>query len=132
MTEVTRTGLLAEEHEEVRARRQRFTDCLGEIATGGREPSAVAAAVGKRLTGIKASELPLAAQMIWIERVTRPLKADGTKPLTARAVGSIRSWPSTRVDDLASALAEIEKILIDAENDAHHEVIYAEISRAYS
>ena len=40
--------------------------------------------------------------------------------------------PASRADDLTAALAEIEAVLVDVENEALHEAIYVEISRAYS
>jgi hypothetical protein len=54
------------------------------------------------------------------------------KPLKPTAISLVRSWPSSRVHGLLTALSEIEVLLAEAENDARNEVIYAEISRAYS
>ena len=81
---------------------------------------------------ITLADLPPAAQPLWSDRVARPLKADAAKPLPQRAIHSFRSWPSSRVNGLQTTLAEIEAILVDIENEALHEAIYVEISRAYS
>jgi hypothetical protein len=120
------------EVEEARALRERFTMCLRAIADNGGDADVVAAAVAAHLGSVTAARLPLAAQNIWRERIMRALKADGTKAMPPRAMAAIRSWPSARIGDLQAALAEIEHLLIDAENDALHEAIYAEISRHYS
>ena len=93
---------------------------------------ALAAAITRHIAATTGAELPTAASVIWQARVTRPLKTDADKPLTSRIVSAIRSWPSARGCDLAQALVEIEAILVDNENEIFHEVIYAEISRAYS
>lgn len=129
---LTPASVLTEAWALSRARRERFTACIGAIADGGRTADATAAALAAHLAATTAAELPLAAQPIWHDRIVRPLKADAAKPLPARAIAAIRSWPSARVGELAHALALIEAILLDAENEAHNEVIYAEISRAYS
>lgn len=117
---------------EARVLRQRFSACLGDIADNGSTADSIAAAVAAHLATITVAQLPLPAQLIWRERVVRSLKADADKPLPQRAMASIRSWPSARVSELQAALAELQAILITAENDALHEVIYAEISRHYS
>ena len=122
-----------QEDREVLAKlRQQFTACCAGIAANGRSAESVAAAVALHLAAMTSADLPPAAQPIWSNRVARPLKADATKPLAPRAVHSIRSWPSSRADELAVALAEIEAVLVDVENEALHEAIYVEISRAYS
>jgi hypothetical protein len=118
--------------ESLGALRAMLVACRDEAAANGNDADALAASMASHLASVKASELPLAAQVIWIERVVRPLRADPSKPMPARAFGAIRSWPAARVAQLAAALAEIESIVIEAENDALHEVIYAEISRTYS
>jgi hypothetical protein len=133
---VTQPGLSKGEYAELAERfvalRRRFEVVLGAFDSEAHVADAVAAALGANLTTMKAAHLPLAALTIWRDRVLRPLKADTTKPLPARAVASIRSWPASRIVDLRVALVEIHAILADAENDARNEVIYAEISRAYS
>jgi hypothetical protein len=118
--------------ESLGAIRARLVACREEAAAKGNDADALASAMASHLVQMKAAELPLAAQVIWIDRVVRPLKADAAKPLPARAFAAIRSWPAMRVARLVTVLAEIEGIVIDAENDALHEVIYAEISRTYS
>ena len=112
--------------------RQHFTACCSQIAASDRNADAVAAAVASHLAASTAADLPPAALPIWIGRVARPLKADAAKPLPPRAISSIRSWPSSRIVEFAAALEEIEAILVDVENEALHEAIYVEISRAYS
>ena len=122
-----------QEDREVLAKlRQQFTDCCAKMAANERSTEAVAAAIALHLAAVTRANLPPAALPIWTDRIARPLKADAAKPLTPRALGSIRSWPSSRAMDLASAIAEIEAILVDVENEALHEAIYVEISRAYS
>lgn len=124
------------EHEELveslGALRTRLVAAREVAAAVGNDADAVAAAMAAHLSDLKASDLPLPAQVIWVDRVVRALKADPTKPLPPRALASIRSWPSARVAGLLATLAEIEAIVEDAFNDAEHEVIYAEISRTYS
>ena len=93
---------------------------------------ALASALSEHLADVQAADLPLAAQVVWVDRIVRPLKADPAKPVPPRAFASIRSWPSARVAQLVATLAEIEAIVEEAFNDAEHEVIYAEISRTYS
>lgn len=112
--------------------RAQFTACCAEIAAGGRSVDAVAAAIARHLGPTTSADLPPPARPIWQDRVAHPLKADPAKPLPERAIGSIRSWPSARARDLHTALTEIEAMLVEAENEAHHEAIYAEISRTYS
>ena len=121
-----------EDRELLAKLRQQFTVCCAEIAANSRGAEAVAAAVASHLAAVTIAKLPPAAQSIWSNRVARPLKADAAKPLGALAIGSIRSWPASRADDLTAALAEIEAVLVDVENEALHEAIYVEISRAYS
>jgi hypothetical protein len=129
---LTQAAMLTEALAAARALRQRFASCTSDIAQGEHKTDAVTSAIGRHLAKTTAGELPAAAELIWRERVARPLKADPTKPLPARAVAAMRSWPSARVEELVAALTEIEATLADAENEAHNEVIYAEISRAYS
>jgi hypothetical protein len=112
--------------------RQRFTDCSRDLAENNNDPDAAAKAVAMHLGAITSRSLPPAAQTIWADRVARPLKSDAAKPLAERAVGAIRASPSRRIAELAAALAEIEAILVETENEALHEAIYAEISRTYS
>ncbi len=124
------------EHEQLAqqfgAIRARLEACRAMAAEKGNDADALASAIGEHLARLDPGELPAAAQVVWTERIARPLKADMAKPLAARAVASIRSWPSARVGQIVQALSEIEALVIDAENDAEHEVIYAEISRTYS
>jgi|LNFM01.1.fsa_nt_gb hypothetical protein len=124
------------EHEQLAqsmgALRERLSACRAAVSAGGDGPDALASALVAHLSTLRASELPPAAQRLWLERIVRPLKADPEKPVPLRALSSIRSWPSARVAETIAALAEIEVHVIDAENDAVHEVIYAEISRTYS
>jgi len=126
----------ASEHAELADRmavlRGRFQTCLGELHVQGGTADALSAAMLRTLAAVRPAELPLAARTIWRERVARPLKADGMKPLPPKAFGLVRSWPTSRVNNLLTALSEIEALLAEAENDARNEVIYAEISRAYS
>lgn len=126
----------ASEHAELAERmavlRGRFMTCLGEIGAQGGTAESVSAAMLRALATVRAGEMPLAAQTIWRERVARPLKAQATRPLQPASISLIRSWPTARVADLVAALSEIEALLAEAENDARNEVIYAEISRAYS
>lgn len=129
---VVDTALLKSQLEVARALRQRFTACCADVAVGGSTADAAADAIATHLASTKGAELPTAAQTLWLARIVRPLRADAARPLAPRAIASIRSWPSARVAELAAALAAIEAILVDAENEVHHEVIYAEISRAYS
>jgi hypothetical protein len=98
----------------------------------GGTADAVSTAMRRTLATVRPSDLPLAAQTIWGERVARSLKVNGLKPLPPAAISLVRSWPSSRVTDLLTALTDIEALLSEAENDARNEVIYAEISRAYS
>lgn len=111
---------------------QRFATCCQEMTAKGPCADTVSAAVAAHLTTTTTTELPPAARPIWQERVARPLKADPARPLPERAVAAIRSWPAARAGDLHNALIEIEALIAEAENDAHHEAIYVEISRAYS
>ena len=126
------TAFLQEEFEKAAALRQRFSACCQEIGDRGQSADAVADVMARNLAETLPTELPAAAQVIWHDRIVRPLKADSAKPLAPRALATIRSWPSARVADLAQALIAIEAILVDSENEVHHEVIYAEISRTYS
>lgn len=112
--------------------RAQFTACCSEIAANDRVVDAVAAAITRHLARTTSADLPPPARPIWQDRVAHPLRADPVKPLPARAIASIRSWPSARARELQSALVEIEAILVEAENEAHHEAIYVEISRTYS
>lgn len=112
--------------------RQRFSGCCRDIAERQSSSEAVAAAIAMHLSDVIAQNLPLAAQTVWLDRIVRPIKANAAKSLSLRAISGIRSWPSARVADLIMALEDIERILIDAENDARNEIIYADISRAYS
>ena len=126
----------ASEHAELADRmamlRGRFQACLDELHGQGGTADALSAAMLRTLATVRPDELPLAAQTIWRERVARPLRADGKTPLKPAAISLVRSWPLSRVNNLLTALSEIETLLATAENDARNEVIYAEISRAYS
>lgn len=149
MVTVVDTALLPAMLEAARALRRQFAACCAEASgaargqTHGSDPvqsdgpaanaaEAVAAAMQRHLAKITVKSLPEAAQLIWRERVARPLKASAEKPLTERAISGMRSWPSQRAAELQAALAEIEAILEAHENELAHEVIYAEISRTYS
>ena len=112
--------------------RDRLVAARGASAAKGNDADALSAAMAAHLGGLDMAQLPPAAQVVWTERIARPLKADIGKPLPARAIAAIRSWPAARVSQLVEALAEIEAIVVEAYNDAEHEVIYAEISRTYS
>ncbi len=118
--------------ESLGALRLTLVACREAAAERGNTADALAETMAAHFAELKASDLPLAAQVIWIDRVVRPLKADALKVLPARAFSALRSWPSARVAQLVAVLAEIEAIIVDAENDALHEVIYVEISRTYS
>jgi len=118
--------------ESLGALRAKLVACREASAACSNSADAVSGAMAEHLSELRAGDLPLAAQVLWIDRVVRPLKADATKPLPPRAIAALRSWPAARVARLIAVLAEIEAIVVDAENDALHEVIYAEISRTYS
>ena len=112
--------------------RQQFSTCCSDIASDSRDADKVATAVAAHIAATTTATLPPAAQPLWTDRVARPLKAEAAKPLSSRSISAIRSWPSSRVGELAMALGEIEAILVDVENEALNVAIYAEISRAYS
>ncbi len=129
---VVDTALLPAMLDAARAMRQQFAACCAEFAGNDASPDTVASAMARHLAKVAVVSLPPAAQLIWRDRVARPLRADAEKPLAERAVGAIRSWPSQRVGELQSALVEIDAILEIHENELAHEVIYTEISRTYS
>lgn len=112
--------------------RDRFARCCRVLSDHEGDPDAAAKAVSEHLGPVSTLCLPAAAQTIWADRVARPFKSDASKPLTPRAIGAIRASPARRIAELASALAEIESNLVETENEALHEAIYAEISRTYS
>ena len=118
--------------ESLGALREALVACRETASEGGNTADSLSAAMTAHLAELKAGDLPLAAQMIWIEKVARPLKADASKALPSRAFAALRSWPAARIARLVKVMAAIEAIVVDAENDAQHEVIYAEISRTYS
>ena len=112
--------------------RQRFSACCRDMTERKMDSDTIANALAEHLSDVTAGQLPPAAQFVWLERIVRPFKATAAKPISQRAISGIRSWPSARIADLISAIEDIERLLIDAENDARNEIIYAEISRAYS
>ncbi len=105
--------------------RGRFQPALTSSDHGGTADDAASATV-------RPGELPTALPRRSGATRPRPLKADGKTPLKPAAISLVRSWPLSRVNGLLTALSEIETLLAAAENDARNEVIYAEISRAYS
>lgn len=109
----------------------RLVACREAASGKGSLADRLASAVGEHLAAVNPDDLPETARVIWVDRIARPLKADPTKPLEARAVAAIRASPSARVTGLVEALAEIEEIVRAAEIDARNEVILAEISRSY-
>lgn len=121
-----------EDRERLARTRQRFTDFADLIGDAGGAADAVARSFGRVLAGIALADLPPPAQLQWAERIARPLKTDAMRPIPERAVGAIRSWPSARIADLVAAVAEIETVLVDTENEALNVAIYVEISRTYS
>ena len=125
-------GFLRLELQATAELRKRFADCCSAIAMQGRAADVIAQAMIANLGAVTSADLPSAAQHIWQARIVRPLKADTAKPLPPAAIAGIRSWPSVRLGELVAALSEIEAEMATAETDAHNEVIYAEISRAYS
>ena len=125
----TEHELLAEAFAGLRAR---LVACREAAQSRGNGADALSKAMATHLADLVVAALPAAAQVIWTERIARPLKADTSKPMPAKAYAAIRSWPSARAALLAAALAEIEASVEEALNDAEHEVIYAEISRTYS
>lgn len=112
--------------------RKRFAACCAEIDGKGRNADAMSAAIAVHLASTVTADLPPSARPLWQERIVRALKADVEKPLPQRAIASVRSWPASRVGELYGVLAEIEALVDEALNEAHHEAIYTEISRAYS
>lgn len=133
---VPRVGLTTTEYadlaDRVAATRACFAAAIADVTSQGAHPDIVSRAFATHLAAVTAAGLPPAASTIWRDRIARPLKADGSKALPQRALKGIASWPGARIAGLAEALNEIEAILLDAENEARNEVIYAEISRAYS
>jgi hypothetical protein len=124
---------LDEEDRALLARtRRQFAECCAEMTAALGDPDAAARAIGTHLGSVSNRVLPPAAQTIWSDRVARPLKTDAAKVLPQRAVAAIRALPARRIAELATALSEITAILVETENEALHEVIYAEISRTYS
>ncbi len=112
--------------------RRQFTACTSDIGKPGCTVDSVADAIATHLAAMTTANMPPSAQPIWLERVARPLKVDAAKPLPPRSISAIRSWPAARVSELVAALVAIEAVLVDVENEALHEAIYVEISRAYS
>lgn len=112
--------------------RQRFTECLAGLAKNAGDPDFAARVVADRLSQVTSASLPSAAQAVWFEKIARPLKTDPARPLTARAIAAVRASPARRIADLTAALAAIEAILVDTENEALHEAIYRDISHTYS
>lgn len=132
MKVLTQAEILAEVHAAARVRREHVSACLAEINAAGASAEAVSGALARHLARTKPADLPEAARALWLEKIARPLKCGAGQPLTPRALAAIRSWPSARIEDLVAALGNFERLLLEAENDAHNEVFYAEISRAYS
>lgn len=125
----TEHELLAEAMGTLRAR---IVACRRAAHSIGGSAEGLSQAMAAHLGDLDVADLPAAAQVIWTERIARPLKADISKPMPAKGYAAIRSWPQARAAQLTAALAEIEAIVTEAFNDAEHEVIYAEISRTYS
>ncbi|MFV0297555.1 MAG: hypothetical protein ACK5JT_15680 [Hyphomicrobiaceae bacterium] len=111
---------------------RRFSVCREKMRNAGRDVDKVVKVFTKHLRRITTNVLPPPAQVVWAEHIARPLKADPAKPLPERAVAGMRSWPAARIAELAQTVSEIDAVLEIAENEAHHEAIYVEISRAYS
>ncbi len=118
-------GILAEVH-------RRFSQCCASLRECDSDIDAAAKALAQHLGQISTRNLPPPAQVLWADRVARPLKVDPAKPLPQRALTGMRSWPAARMTELLEALTEIDEVLEEAENEADHEAIYVEISRTYS
>ena len=106
-------------------------DLLASIEAGAARADRVAEAFGRHVGSTTLATLPETAHIAWRE-IARLLKADATKPLPARAVATIAAWPAARIATLVEHVRTIHAALVQAENDALNEAIYAEISRAYS
>ena len=110
----------------------RLAACRAAVSDRSGGVDTVASAAAEHLVHVNPTELPLAAQTIWTDRVARPLRVDATKPLSDQSVAALRSWPAARLQQLVRALGEIERFVKEAEIDARNEIIRATISREYS
>jgi len=124
------------EHELLAEAMGRMAERLAACRTTADDRSGVvdafASAAAGHLVHINPTELPLAAQTIWTDRIARPLRADPAKPLSEQSVAALRSWPAARLQQLVQAIGEIERFVREAEIDARNEIIRATISREYS
>ena len=111
---------------------RQFSQCCAKLQAADGDVDAAVKAITSDLRKITTGHLPPAARVIWAERIARPMRAEPTKPIPQRVLAGMRSWPSARMAKLIEALAAIQAILKETEEEAQHEAIYVEISRAYS
>ena len=97
----------------------------------GAAPSAEAAAAATRLIAhVTIDALPAPAQGHWRD-ATRLMKVPADKPISEKAVESIRSWPAARVAELRGHVEKIHAVLEKAENDRLEDEIRDNIRRHY-
>jgi hypothetical protein len=94
-------------------------------------PDRVAELFQLYLADIRVDALPAPAQAIWAD-VGKLLKADAQRrPLPAKSIAAITSWPAVRVIELLAALHRIHVALDAAENDTQNDEIRIQVARAY-
>lgn len=102
-------------------------------AACGSTPAAdtVAVAFATHLAALDAGKLPPRALADW-ERVTQLLKAPaGQRPIPARVIAAIASWPSGRVATLAATIHAVTVAVEQAANDQLADETNASVARAY-
>ena len=109
-----------------------FAAFAAELPAGAQAPTAqlTAEAFARHFHAITLDALPTAAHPHWSE-VARRLKADPAKPVPAKAIAAIRSWPKDRIDKLIPALRAIAAIIERIEHERQHDEIRASLQRAY-
>ena len=107
------TASLPEELAKAAALRQRFTACCTEIADAGSTAEAVSCAMDRYLAETLGFELPAAAQVIWHDRIVRPLKADAHVSVNNVAGRiEVEAWDKNELQITGELGEDVEKLEI--------------------
>ena len=93
-------------------------------------PDRVATAVSQHFAEMRVDQLPGPAHIAWRE-FAQCFKADAAKPLPARAVASVASWPRDRVAKLLEAARRLDEILDRIENERLEDEVRDSIRHHY-
>jgi len=103
---------------------------LNALADSDHSADRVAACFGEHIPALSLADLPPPAQDTW-SHTTRLLKTPADKPIPAKAVLAVRSWPQSRINELIARIRQLHAALEKVENDRLEDEIRDSIRRHY-